>query len=77
MHWHVAHRSTKMQIRDFMTQAGVTVREDTTREEVACTMLEHHIGSVPVVHAQGKLSGIITVSDFVAKEQGIPMICSG
>ena len=66
-----------MQIRDFMTQSVVTVREDTTREEVARTMLEHHIGSVPVVNAQGKLSGIITVSDFAAKEQGIPMICSG
>ena len=25
----------------------------------------------PVGHAQGKLSGIITVSDFAAKEQGI------
>jgi CBS domain-containing protein len=61
-----------MQIREFMTQSVVTVGEDTTLEEVARTMLEYHIGGVPVVNAQGKLSGIITVSDFAAKEQGIP-----
>jgi len=61
-----------MQIRDFMTQPVVTVREDTTLAEVAGTMLAQHIGGVPVVNAQGKLSGIITVSDFTAKEHGIP-----
>jgi CBS domain-containing protein len=61
-----------MQIREFMTQPVVTVHEDTTLEEVARTMLEQHIGGVPVVNAQGKLSGIITVSDFTAKEHGIP-----
>ena len=60
-----------MQIRDFMTPSVVTVREDTTLAEVARTMLEHHVGGVPVVHAQGTLSGIITVSDFAAKEHGI------
>jgi CBS domain-containing protein len=59
-----------MQIRYFMTQPVVTVCEDTMLEEVARTMLEQHIGGVPVVNAQGKLSGIITVSDFAAKEQG-------
>jgi CBS domain len=59
-----------MQIREFMTQPVVTVYEDISLEEVARTMLEHHIGGVPVVNAQGKLSGIITVSDFAAKEQG-------
>ena len=61
-----------MQIREFMTQSVVTVREDTTLEEVARTMLEHHIGGVPVVNTQGKLSSIITVSDFAAKARGIP-----
>jgi len=61
-----------MQIRAFMTQPVVTVYEDASLEEVARTMLEHHIGGVPVVNAQGQISGIITVSDFAAKEQGIP-----
>lgn len=61
-----------MQIREFMTQPVVTVREDTTLEEVARIMLEKYIGGVPVVNAQGKISGMLTESDFTAKEQGIP-----
>jgi CBS domain-containing protein len=59
-----------MQIKEFMTQPVVTVHEDTTLAEIAGTMLAQHIGGMPVVNAQGKLSGIITVSDFAAKEQG-------
>ena len=47
-----------MQIREFMTQPVVTVYEDISLEEVARTMLEHHIGGVPVVNAQGKLSAV-------------------
>jgi CBS domain-containing protein len=61
-----------MQIKDFMTQPVVTVREDTTLEEVARTMLEQHIGGVPVVNEQGKITGMITESDFAAQEHGIP-----
>ena len=40
-----------MQISACMTQPVVTVHEDTTLEEVARTMLEQHIGGVPVVRA--------------------------
>ena len=61
-----------MQINACMSQPVVTVREDTTLEEVARLMLEHRIGGVPVVNAQGTLCGVITESDFTAKEQGIP-----
>ena len=63
-----------MQISACMTQPVVTVHEDTTLEEVARTMLEQHIGGVPVVNEQGKLTGIITESDFAAQEPGIPFL---
>jgi CBS domain-containing protein len=52
--------------------AGVTVRKDTTLEEVARLMLEHRIGGVPVINPTGTLCGVLTESDFTAKEQGIP-----
>jgi CBS domain-containing protein len=55
-----------------MAYPAVTVREDTTLEKIARTMLEHKIGCVPVVDDQGGISGIITESDFVTKEKGIP-----
>lgn len=61
-----------MKIEDFMSQPVTVVSEDTTLEEIARTMLDQNIGCVPVVNARGKISGIITESDFAAKEKGIP-----
>jgi CBS domain-containing protein len=61
-----------MKVKEFMSQPVITVRENTTLEEVARTMLSHHFGCVPVVDKQGKISGIITESDFAAKEKGFP-----
>lgn len=61
-----------MKVQDIMTQPVVVAREDTTLEEIAQTMLERGIGAMPVVDADGKISGIITESDFTAKDCGIP-----
>lgn len=61
-----------MQIKEFMSQPVTVVHEDTTLEEIARTLLDQNIGCVPVVNARGKISGIITESDFAAKEKGIP-----
>src|SRR3712207_2708660 len=61
-----------MRVREIMTQPVVTVREEATLEEVARVMLEGRIGGVPVVDAQGRVRGIITESDFAAKERGVP-----
>jgi CBS domain-containing protein len=57
---------------EIMSRPVITVREDTTLEAVARTMLDHRIGSVPVVDGDGKLVGIISESDFVGKERGMP-----
>jgi CBS domain-containing protein len=35
-------------------------------------MLEHDVGGLPVVDDCGQLCGIVTESDFFAKEKGIP-----
>ncbi|MDX2031176.1 MAG: CBS domain-containing protein [Blastocatellia bacterium] len=61
-----------MQIKEFMSHPVTVVQENTTLEEIARTLLERNIGCVPVVDAQGKVSGIITESDFAAREKGIP-----
>jgi CBS domain-containing protein len=58
-----------MRVREILTQPVVTVREETTLEEVARVMLEHRIGGVPVVDARGILRGIITEADFAGKEE--------
>ncbi len=61
-----------MKISEFMSQPVTVVHEETPLEEVARTMLDQNIGCVPVVDARGRLCGIITESDFAAKEKGIP-----
>jgi CBS domain-containing protein len=55
-----------------MVTPVVTVREDTSLDEVARTLLERHIGCVPVVNTRGELCGIVTESDFAARKSGFP-----
>lgn len=61
-----------MKVKEIMSHPVVTVTEDATLESVANTMLKHHIGCVPVVDNNTRVIGIITHTDFIAKEEGIP-----
>ena len=61
-----------MEVRTIMMRPVVVVREDTTLEEIARMMLERHIRCVPVVNDRGEICGIVTESDFTAKQRGIP-----
>lgn len=56
----------KVKVRDVMTSEVVTISADTPLKEAAVTMTHHRVSGLPVVDA-GKLVGIITESDFVAK----------
>ena len=61
-----------MKAWEIMTQPVITTRQDMTLGEVARLMLTHNIGGLPVIDEQGQLCGIVTESDFSAKERGIP-----
>ncbi|GBD19739.1 Universal stress protein [bacterium HR28] len=61
-----------LRARDIMTPNPITVGPDTTLEQVARLMLEHQIGAVPVVDAEGRLLGLIREEDFLAQERPIP-----
>lgn len=61
-----------MKARDIMTYPVHTVAEDCTLQDAARTMLGHNIGCLPVTNSEGILTGILTESDFAAKEKGIP-----
>jgi CBS domain-containing protein len=61
-----------MKARDIMTQPVITAQEDTTLEQIARTMIEHRIGSVPVVDRDGRICGIVTESDFTEKQRCVP-----
>jgi CBS domain-containing protein len=61
-----------MLARQIMNSPVVTVHTTTKLVEVARTMIEGKLGCVPVVDDQGCFRGLITQSDFAAKEHGIP-----
>lgn len=55
-----------------MVAPVIVAGPETTLADVARLMLEHRIGCVPIVDATGGLVGIVTESDFAAKDRGIP-----
>jgi acetoin utilization protein AcuB len=54
---------SKLRMRDVMTKRVITVGEDCPLEEAARIMVDHKIGSLPVLQ-DGKLTGIITETDI-------------
>lgn len=65
-------------VADIMTREVVSVTAATTVRELAEIFDARHFGSVPVIDAEGNLTGIVTASDLV--EQGrslhIPTVIS-
>lgn len=61
-----------MKVNEIMTQPVITIGEDTALQEAANMMLQHRIGGIPVVDRNGNLVGIITETDFCAKERCVP-----
>ena len=61
-----------MKVKDIMTEPVITISEDTSLQEVAQIMIEHRIGGLPVINESGELTGIVTESDFTAKEKCVP-----
>lgn len=61
-----------MKVREIMTEPVLTVTQDRTLEEVANKMLNNRVGGLPVVDDNGKIVGMVTESDFSAKEHAIP-----
>ncbi|HET8540278.1 MAG TPA: magnesium transporter [Anaeromyxobacter sp.] len=52
-------------VRDLMETDVVTVREDMDQEEVSRVFAESGFVAIPVVDAQGRMKGIVTVDDIV------------
>ena len=61
-----------MKVNEIMTQPVITIGEDTALQEAANIMLQHRIGGIPVVDKNGNLVGIVTETDFTAKERCVP-----
>jgi CBS-domain-containing membrane protein len=57
-----------MIIRDWMKQRVISIAETATVQEAAQLIIQEHIGLLPVVNAQGKLTGVIGLKDLLALE---------
>ena len=57
-----------MRVVDLMTTDVIRVSPDTRIKEAARLMFRHRVSGLPVVDADGTLSGIITEADFLRME---------
>ncbi len=64
----IAVRQGKL-VREVMTGEPITVPESVTAEEALNLMFEHRIDRLPVVNSEGKLVGLITMSDLARRRK--------
>jgi CBS-domain-containing membrane protein len=57
----------RVQVQSIMTRDVKTVREDTPVSEVARLMCDHDVSGLPVVDAAGRVAGIVTELDLIAR----------
>lgn len=55
-----------MKIRDYMKQRVISVRDEATIADAAALFRKHHIGTLPVVDAAGRLIGIVRLRGLLA-----------
>jgi acetoin utilization protein AcuB len=68
---------SEIKVKDIMTKQPFTVRPGDSVERAAVVMLEHRVGSLPVVGEDGRLAGIITDSDVFKVLVGITGVLQG
>jgi len=59
-------------VRDVMTHPVVTVEATVSLESAARLMLEKRVGCLPVLGGAGTVIGVLTKSDFAAKDKPVP-----
>ena len=56
-----------LKAKDIMTVDVITVKPETTVEELARLLIEHKISGVPVVGEDNQLIGVVTENDLIKK----------
>ena len=57
-----------MKVREIMTTNVVSVQDESTVEDTARLLASHRISGVPVLNTSGRLIGLVTEYDVIAKE---------
>ena len=58
-----------LKAKDIMTRKVISVTPQTTVEDLAKVLIDHHISGVPVLDEAGSLVGIVTEHDLINKEK--------
>jgi CBS domain-containing protein len=58
-----------LKARDIMTKDVITVKPDSTIEDLARILIKHQISGTPVVDGNGNLIGIVTENDLIGKNK--------
>jgi CBS-domain-containing membrane protein len=56
-----------LKAKDIMTKEVITVKPETTLEELARLLMKRQISGAPVVDDKGKILGIVTENDLISK----------
>jgi CBS domain-containing protein len=56
-----------LKAKDIMTKEVITVKPETTIEELARLLMKRQISGAPVVDDKGKILGIVTENDLISK----------
>src|SRR5512147_2271321 len=64
--------------KDIMTKNVITVKPDTSIEELASLLVENRISGAPVIDDAGNLYGIVTENDLISRDKRlhIPTVVS-
>ncbi|MBL8786642.1 MAG: CBS domain-containing protein [Deltaproteobacteria bacterium] len=57
-------------VEDFMSTDPVTVEAETDLDDVIALLIDHRIGAVPVLDAEGTMVGIVSTIDILRAAQG-------
>jgi CBS domain-containing protein len=58
----------KTTVKDLMSTHVVAVRRDATFKEMAATLRQHRVSGFPVIDEEGKVIGVVSEADLLAKE---------
>lgn len=56
-----------MQVEEIMSRDVITVLPEDTVEKAALLMLQHHVGGLPVIDADGRPVGMVTEGDLIRR----------
>jgi CBS domain-containing protein len=58
----------RAKVRDVMTARVVAVREGASFKDIATTLRRHRVSAFPVIDEEGKVIGVVSEADLLAKE---------